>query len=325
MGSKMIGVEIGSSTIKMAVYSGNAIKEMAVKRMPEDLVREGKVTSPAAMTNFLKEMRKEFNIPKGHCALVLPSQMVIAHHVIMPVMDEEELMMNLPFEFRDFVGKDSGHYDYDYAVMGVKDGAMELYAAAVRRDSVEEYYDIFKKAGLTLKLGIPAEMAWLNLVDRAKDLPKKLCIVDVGQDYTRVNIFSGGNFAMGKDIEIGGALLDQTIADQEGVDTHVAKTRKEADMNGVLSSEACVDAYQNLAIEVMKAVNFYGYSDQDDSARLEDLYYCGGSSVIEPLRDAMEKATGMHMHPIERLFGMETHNAEVLSCAIAAGVAIQQQ
>ena len=184
MTSKMIGVEIGSSTLKLAVCINGQIQKTAVKRMPDDLVREGKITAPAAMVTFLKDMRKEFGIPSGHCALVLPSQAVIGHHVIMPVMAEDELELNLPFEFRDFVGKDGSKYYYDYSVMSVKDNTMELYAAAVRMEAVDEYYDIFRKAGLTLKTAMPAEMAWMNLVDLAKDEPKKICIVDVGSGYT---------------------------------------------------------------------------------------------------------------------------------------------
>ena len=324
MSSKMIGVEIGSSTLKMAVYAGSAIKTMAVKRMPEDLVREGKITAPAAMVNFIKEMRKEFGIPSGHCALVLPSQAVIGHHVIMPVMDEAELQLNLPFEFRDFVGKEGSKFYYDYSVLKTTPETMELYAAAVRMEIVEEYYDILKKAGLTMKVAIPAEMAWMNLVDKAKDEPKKLCIVDIGSGYTRVNIFSNGNFVMGKDIEMGGALLDHTIASEQDVDPYVARTRKEADMDGILATDTCVEFYQALAIEIMKAVNFYSYSDSDNSTALADIYYCGGSSVIEPLRNAILKATGLTLHHIHRLVPGKVVGDQALSCAIAAGAAVQK-
>ena len=137
MASRMIGVEFGSNTMKMAVCDGNKVKKMAFSRMPEDLVREGRVTSPAAMTEFLKNMMKENGIRGGNCALVLPGSVVIGHHVSMPAMSETELKLNLPFEFRDFVGKDGAKFDYDYSVMGFHDNVMELYAAAVRKDIVE--------------------------------------------------------------------------------------------------------------------------------------------------------------------------------------------
>ena len=325
MAHRMIGVEIGSNTLKMAVSVGGTIKQMAVEKMPEDLVREGRPTSAAAMVDFLKTMLKSNGIRGGNAALVLPSQLVIAHHVTMPVMSESELKLNLPFEFRDFVGKDGAKFDYDYSVISVNDGVMELYAAAVRKDVVEEFYSIFKKAGMTLKIAIPAEMAWLNLISQAQNLPKKLCLVDVGHNSTRVNIFVDGNFVMGKDIEMAGALIDETIAAEQKVDAYVAHTRKEANMNKILSAEFINDAYQALAIEVMKIVNFYSYTDTSEGGRLEHLYYCGGSSVIEPLRTALLKATGMTLHHVYRLVNMdETVSDMALYCALAAGAAVQQ-
>ena len=284
MASKMIGVEFGSTTLKMAVCDRGIVKKMAFERMPDDLVREGRVSSPAAMTEFLKTMMKNQGIRGGNCALVLPSSMVISHHVSMPAMSEAELKLNLPFEFRDFVGKEGVKYDYDYSVMSIKDNVMELYAAAVRKDTVEELYSIFKKAGLTLKIATPAEMAWLNLIRQNENLPKKLCIVDVGHNTTRVNIFANGNFVMGKDIDLAGSLIDQTISDTQQIDVHAARTRKESNMNGILTSELVNEAYQSLAIEVMKTVNFFRYSDQTEGGPLAHLYYCGGSAVVEPLR-----------------------------------------
>ncbi len=324
MASKMIGVEFGSSTVKLAVCAGSVVKQMAVARMPEDLVREGRMTSPAAMTTFLKNMMKEHGIRGGNCAMVLPSQLVLSHRVTMPAMSEKELMLNLPFEFRDFVGKDGAKYDYDYVVLDIRDNVMELYAAAVRKDVVEEYYDMFKKAGLTLKVAIPAEMAWRNLIADARNIPQKLCIVDIGHHTTRVDIFQEGKFVMGKDIDIAGALIDETIAAAQNVDAYVARTRKEANMDKVLTSEAANDAYQALAIEVMKILNFYSYTDNSDGGPLEHLYYCGGSSVIEPLRTALLKSTGMTLHHVFRLVNMDNVvTDQALYCALAAGAAIQ--
>ena len=324
MASKMIGVEFGSNTLKMAVCDRGIVKKMAFERMPDDLVREGRVSSPAAMTEFLKTMMKNQGIRGGNCALVLPSSMVIAHHVSMPAMSESELKLNLPFEFRDFVGKEGVKYDYDYSVMSIKDNVMELYAAAVRKDTVEELYSIFKKAGLNLKIATPAEMAWLNLIRQNENLPKKLCIVDVGHNTTRVNIFANGNFVMGKDIDLAGSLIDQTISDTQQIDVHAARTRKESNMNGILTSELVNEAYQSLAIEVMKTVNFFRYSDKSEGGPLEHLYYCGGSAVVEPLRTCLLKATNMTMHHVQRLVKMDGASADqALYCALAAGAGCQ--
>ncbi len=324
MASKVIGVEFGSDTVKFAVCKGNTVKKMAVARMPSDLIREGRITSQQAMVVFLKQVMKEYHISGGNCALVLPSSCVIGHTVTMPVMGERELLLNLPYEFRDFVGKDASLYDYDYIYQGEHDNIMTLYAAAVRRDLVEDFYTVLKHAGLTLRCAIPAEMAWSNLIAAAPDAPGKVCIVDMGHNTTRVNIFNNGDFVMGKDVELAGSLLDETIASYQNVDSYVGRNRKEANLNYVMSEEYMNEAYQAISIEVMKILNFYNYNDSDFNEKLTNIYYCGGSAVIEPLRTALLKNTGMVLHHIERLLNSDEVSSDLaLYCALAAGAAFQ--
>ena len=130
---------------------------------------------------------------------------------------------------------------------------------------------------------------------------------------------------MGKDIDLAGAFIDQTIADVQQIDNFAARTRKEANMNKVQSAEFLNDAYQALAIEVMKIINFFNYSDTAEGGPLEHLYYCGGSSVIEPLRTCLMKATGMTLHHVHRLVKLDGASVEqALYCALAAGAAIQK-
>lgn len=326
MGSRMIGIEIGSDTMKMAVVKNGVVRRMAYERMPENLVREGRVTSPAAMSAFVKTMMRRHGIRGGKCALVLPPQTVVAMRVNVPVMSENELKMNLPYEFREFVGTDSDKYDYDYIVMGIKGGVMNLYAAAVRSELVEGYYSIFKKAGLTLKQAMPAEMAWLNIISQVDGLPDKLAIVDLGHHTTRVNIYAKGDYVMGKDIELGGQLLDESIAAHQDADAVVARTRKEHNMEGVLTQEYMNDPYGTMAIEVMKTLNFYNFSRAPEDTQLEHVYYCGGSAFVEPLRETVAKATGMKLHHIHHLLNMgHVAPGEALCCAIAVGATLQDK
>ena len=326
MASKMLGIEIGSDSLKMALVKKGTVTAMASERLPDHLVRDGHVVSPATMTKFVKTMLKKYRLPKGECALVLPPTVVVAQRLTMPVMTEAELKLNLPFEFRDYVGKDSSEYDFDYIVVDMQDSVMDIYAAAVRRQLVEDYYAIFKKAGLTLKLAIPAEMAWLNIISAANNAPKKLCIMDIGHRTTRVNIFENGNYVMGKDIEFAGQLLDETIAAELNVDAHAGRTHKETNNKKVQSSDFIQGAYNTMALEIMKTLSFFNYSSSSENGELQDLYYCGGCATIEPLRTAIVKATSMTPHHICRLLNMdETPSDMALSCALAAGAALQNQ
>lgn len=328
MAGKMIGVEIGNDTVKLTQISGGTVKTIAVERLPENLMLDGKISSPDTMSEIIRNLRKEYKIPGGNAALVLPYRAVITNSFSMPPMTDGELKLNLPFEFRDFVGQDGSKYHYDYAVMDTvandkgQPEKLEIFAAAVRKDFINKSYDMLKKAGLTMTVAVPQEMAWLNLVRAATEEPKELCIVDIGRSSTRLYIFSNGKFMMGREIEIGGQLLDETIAAEAKVDIHVARTYKESNMNDVLVMEPCLDAYNNLGVEIMRAVNFYNaYGNR--TGFLQDLYFCGGMSNIEPLRTAIKKATGMTVHNISRLVPGGISNSDTLCSALASGAAVQ--
>lgn len=322
MNSKIIGVEFGSDTLKLAVCSGGKITDMAVERLPDGLVSEGRVTVPATMIQFIKDMCAEHKIRRGPCALVLNSKNIIARTVQMPIMGEAEMKLNLPFEFRDFVGKEGSKYEYDYAVSQVRDNIMDLYAAAVRKDVLEEYSSILHKAGLTLKAAMPEEMAWLNLIRATENEPKKLCIVDVGAEHTRVNIFADNRYVMGKDIDIGGKDIDKVIAAAENVEPLVARAYKEENTDKVLSLPECVDIYAELSVEIMRIINFY-CSSTPDGNELKDIYFCGGNASIDELRTAVIKRTNFTPHHIRRLVNQDGPDYVSAFCALAAGAAMQ--
>ena len=324
--ARMIGIDIGSNLLKLVITNNGEVEKIVAERVPENLIQRGKIAAPGAMSDFLKQVCKDNGIRPGPCALVLPPEIVMAHKVTMPFMNEKELMLNLPFEFRDFVGTDSSKFDYDYSVIEVRDKVMTLYAAAVAKDVVEEYYSVLRKAGFTLRVATPIEMALQNLIRRADSLPAKLCILDAGHSITRVSIYSNGCYEMGRDIELGGRDVDNAIADFQQVDPYMARTRKEADMDDISTADCCSEVYADISVEVMRIVNFYR-GNAAGGFELQDIYYCGGSSLLKSLKNAVLKRTNLTMHHIARIIPAKDgiDEDELLFCALAAGAALQKQ
>lgn len=325
MASKLIGIELGSDTLKLAEVRGSTVTKLAVKRLPNNVVREGRIAIEPLFVNFLKTLLQEKKMSRRDCALALPPQVVISQRLSLPVMTEYELRLNLPYEFREYVGNQHEDYTYDYIVLDMTADMMELYVSAVHKDILETYFNVLKKAGLTMKMAMPTEMAWLNLVSHCKDAPEKLCIVDLGMSTTRVNIYAHGNFVMGKDFDFAGQLLDETIATNMQVDSVVARNHKETNTSDLLSSEFMHDPFGTIAVEVMKVVNFYNSSRNPEEAPLEDLYFAGGTALVKPLLDVIERATGLRMHHIGELISPEAAISDIAlrSCA-AAGATMQK-
>lgn len=328
MAKRMIGIEIGSESLKMAEFNGRKVKKLAVERMPQNMVRDGRPADINAMAAFIKGMRKAYGIRGGDCALVLPPNSVITNNLILPPMGENEVMNTLPFEFKDYITGSADRWMFDFVLANTeKDDKgnvknMDIFAAAVPTALMEDYYTILKKAGFSLKAAMPVEMAWLNLIRGRKELPRELCILDLGHKHTDMYIFADGRYVIGKIIDLGGEQMDEIVADIMNCDVHTARLHQDENTDNVLSSRPVLEAFSRTAVDVMRTVNFYNYDGPDRN--LQDIYLCGGGAFVAGLRTAILKSTDMQLHNMEAILPDVNANRLLLGkCALAAGAAIQ--
>ena len=102
------------------------------------------------------------------------------------------------------------------------------------------------------------------------------------------------------------------IAEAFSVDVHLAHTYLMNNYENCLEREECLAAYENIAVELMRAMNFYRFSNPDST--LSDLWLCGGGAVIRPLADSIGEMLDMELHPASELVRRSTRskNATVL-------------
>lgn len=285
--------------------------------------------SPEAMAEFLKRVLKENRISVRRAAVLLPASQVFVQISELPAMTQNQLKLNLPYEFRDFIANNRENYFYDYAVIDIqKDEAgvpktMRLLSAAVSKELVHNYANLCRWAGLKLVTAIPVEMAYTNLLRRftPKDGPQEVCIVDCGHVGQRVYFYSNNNFETAREGEQGGAGIDAALADLLDTDIHIAHVRKEVNGQGELVIPQVRAYFQETLRDAQRAVNFYHFSNRD--RQLEMGYYCGGSSRIPFFREDLENVTELRMCPITDLLGETPDPEKAICCAAAIGAAIQ--
>ncbi len=349
--AKIIGMEIGNETIKLAVCVGGKVKKLIAEQLPDNMVREGRIVIPDAMSDYLSGLKKKYRLGGGDVSVVLPSFMAFTKRFIIPAMSDSELRLNLPYEFKDYLEqeKTKDEYIYDYVILkvtyeepeaapaeeadGKKKAAPErtpkdylVYAAAVKQQAVDDYVSIFKKAGFRLRRAMTYEMALQGIMDNAQNAPADVCVIDIGAGGTLVNLFYEGKFEMGKAIDAGGAFFDEKIAAFCKVDSHTAKAYKEANQDNCQSLDSVIDTYNFLAIEAMKVVNFYRYNSQSEghTSVINDIYFAGGSSLIETLRTRLVKSTELQPHDIAKLIDVPESEAALCNicfAAVGAGIA----
>jgi len=329
MSKKVIGVDLGASEVKFAVLNGSTIEKTVHVQTPENLIRSGMPVSPEAMAAFLKETKARFGLHGGSWALSLSPSQSFTRCVTVPKMNVEQLELNLPYEFRDYITQGKEKYQYDYAVLEYRQGedgagdVMDLMACAALKSVLTELQASFRQAGMRLKTIMPEEFAYRNLIRRARSGgDETVCLVDLGHSSTRVHIFKGERFDVTRIIDMGGAYQDNVIAELLSADPYSARTRKQANQDGILESEACLDFYRSIALEIMRAINFYNY---DSQTALERIYVMGGGVLNRYLLRELESGLDLEIvNAAELLPGHGNVERDTLCLfAAAAGAAWQ--
>lgn len=302
MGKNIVGFDFGESRMKMVLYDGEKIRKSVSVDVPDNMVADGVILSANAMAEFIAITAGNNGIAKGNAAIILSSAYVYSKIISMPVMTHQQVLYNLPYEFSDYLTEEKGSYYFDYMILGTEideEGnisEMRVFACTVLKSVINEYRSMLRMAGFKLKAAVPVEYAYSRLIrqyisQRGIRENDDYCIVDIGHTETRVFIFHGSEYVQRRNIELGMKSLSRIISNQLGVDMHVAEAYKRSDFNGVLETEYCMDFYDSLAVEIMKTVNFFNYTNRE--AVLDKLYLLGGGAEISYIAERIAEMTGL--------------------------------
>ena len=305
MAGTRLGFDIGSNSIKVAVLRGGAVR-VEEMRLPENMLDgSGNIGLPHVFSQFLKQMRKDLKLPHGKVSLVLPPHQVVCRLVTMPKMTADQLVMNLPYEFSDFIQGVADQYLCDYALCSPTgseeegEEVMPLMAAVAAKQTLANYTQMFARAGMRLQTVLPQEMALIDLVKGRKEGPEEYCFVDLGHFNTRITVVWRDRVQATRQIGVGGRNFDIAAADQLGVDAFLANTYKVSNHQNIQSDPALTDLCGQIAVEILKVINFYQFTYR--SSDLQGIYLVGGGAYMPYLHKAIEDTVGMPLLSPEEL------------------------
>lgn len=321
----ILGIDIGYDRLKLALVTGKRVVKTVSTEMPEGLMKEGRITSRETMAELIRQTMKSNSIRASQAAFVLPNESAYVKNVKMPLMTIEQLVYNLPFEFNDYISGEIKDYVFDYAVLPKEENpeeektetaqdslednpeemteTIELMAVGAQRAVIDDMRDIFKKASMKMRIAAPPLCTYINLIRARKDILSEITdefgILDLGYQSIRLYMYKNDRHVATRILEIGLSTIDDVLADVYGVDKHLAHTYLLSNFENCQEKEECLTAYDNIAIELLRAMNFYRFSNPDSA--LGDLWLCGGGAAITPLSETIADTLDMEMHEASEL------------------------
>ncbi|MDO4502436.1 MAG: pilus assembly protein PilM [Coriobacteriia bacterium] len=329
MARSYTGIDIGRSALKMAVCDGGRVKKLIVEPIPEGLMDDQRIVSLDAMADFIKDVAKANGGVAKDVAYVLQPISTLVRRLEMPLMDAKEVALNLPFEFRDFIDQGKDRYFYDYAVLGPvnnEDGqleGMDLLACCAPKDVINDLDNMLGRAGLRLRVALPAVAALQDIMETGPAAGTDCCVIDLAHKATRLHFFAKGLYDVTRTIELGGHDVDVAIADALGVDDHTANEYKASNFQDCLQLPEVLSVFDNLAVEVTRALNFYGFNNPQ--IELSRAYCMGGGAHIQGVLDQLAEAVHLELVPAAELLGQGEDDEQLPECAAAVGATLKAE
>ena len=322
----ILGIEIGNKTAKFAQFKRGKLNKFVAAELPDNVVINDELVAFEAMGDIIAETIKKNKFSVKKAALVLPDSSVYLRRLVLPPMNEKQLLVNMPYEFRDVIGNEKDKYLYDYSMIELRKDEegnateMELLGAVVSIELIEKYREMFNRASLKLVKAAPREIALNELVDALNENEMDdFAILDLGYKSTKVDIFKNGVYEVTRTIDYGAENIVQNAADIIGVDVHIANEYVKMNKDNIQENEKCVDVYSTIATEVMRVMNYYAFENPEST--LENLYYCGGASYINRYIQEIAESISLNLVPLGSLAEADTE--AITQGASAVGIALE--
>ena len=302
-----LGIDIGNNRAKIAVKKGGVVRRLLVDTVPDGLMKENHIVSYDAMGDFLREMLKKNRISIKKAHLCMPIHEIYIRNVTLPMMNVQQLKVNLPYEFHDYITEDMGKYIYDYAMLPDMegDGQLHMLAVAASKELISSHQQMAKRAHIKLESIQPANEALFRfLKSRIKSTPKgetpqDFAILDLGDTALKIHFFTKGQYEVTRSMDFGIGAASERIAEETGQDVHISRVNLETNGGGILSAPYLEDVFSDLASRIMRVMNFYNFNNRNNT--LEELYYFGGGALVEPFLNTIREAVPLTLRSVSEL------------------------
>lgn len=160
MAAKMLGIDIGTDSVKMAYVKGRRVACFVEAPLPENAVKNGRIISFNALADVIRTMRRENRIRcKRASVSIAATNNIVVRRITMPKMTEDQLMVNMPYELHDFLNSDIKDYLFDYSLISMNEKDMTIMACAIGKSTVTNFRIMAKIAGIKIEKIVPDVIA----------------------------------------------------------------------------------------------------------------------------------------------------------------------
>jgi len=305
------GLDIGSSSIKAIELregkGGWGLTGFAQISLPRDVIREGTIKEPGAVSDAVKECVEKAGI-KGTAAVISVSgREAIVKRVPLPKASPKELADAITLEAEHHIPFAVDEVFLDYQVVGESANSMSVVLVAVKKVRVLEYVAAVEQAGLEAVIVDLDAFAIQNQfeLNHPELAGEAVALIDIGATIMKTNVVRGGASVFARDVPFGGHNYTHAIAQRLNISFEKAEAAKRGQEVGVAWDDlvpALETVSRDLSLEVQRTFDYFASSA--DSERIGRIVLSGGCALLAGIDEFLSSSWGVPVEiarPLERV------------------------
>jgi type IV pilus assembly protein PilM len=311
MAKQCIGLDIGSNSVKAVQLrkkgSGWALQAFGMQPLLPQTIVDGTIMDQGAVVDAIKQLWSRLKLKQKEVAIAIAGHSVIIKKISVPAMKPDELAQNIKSEAEHHIpfGKDDVEIDYHVTNAQNSAGQTELLLVAAKKETVADYIQVVKDAGLTPTVVDVAAFAGQNgfELNYGNDGRETVVIINVGAAISNINVVRDGVSLFTRDVTIGGNAFTEEIQKQMGISAEEAEAYKVGGSpgeNGVVPQEALrvmEGVSEVMAGEFQRSLDFFLATTAD--ANVTRICLAGGSAKVSSLHRAIERRSRLPLEVVD--------------------------
>jgi type IV pilus assembly protein PilM len=297
-GKNTVGLDIGSSSIKMAriVHGahGYVLDRYDVEPLPAGAIVSGEIRERDLVAASLKEVIKRNKLKSANVVVSLSGFAVLHDTLTMQVMSEEEARAEVYSEVEKISPFSISEVTLDYKVMEVseEENMMRVLLVAAKNEVLEGRLELLHSLGVRPAVVDVDIFALYNTFEANYDMAdfKGAALMNLGANTTSVTFVYDGQFHSARDLSISTNHFSERLQKELNLPEDVAQgllhgtPPAELDINRAADIIAEVGAELSDSVEM--AISYFRSTVDLDN--LDVIMLCGGGALIPGLNSLLQ-------------------------------------
>lgn len=291
---KVVGIDIGSSSIKLAEVSfsakGAILENFAVIPSPQQAITNGEITDTLLVAESIKTAFKENGFKNKKACVGLSGTAVIIKKISIPKVEPKKLREQIRYEASQYLPFDVSQVTIEHHVLSFTSSPenMDILVIAAQNEFILNYLSSVNQAGLKCSVLDVNSLALSNIFEmNYGKTAEPVAVFNFGSNITNFLVLLQGEVIFSRDIPVGGFHFTNEISKNMGVTFEEAEALKISQSTQQEVPEE-TRTFMNMALdyvteEIRNSIDFYTATSQGHI--ISKAYFTGGASLTAGLID----------------------------------------